>query len=108
MKIREIVRAINNLELGATAIYGYSDTKDSGIYVTNTLTKETSKHSTGERIQILICIKNVEKGYLECRDMAEKIRARLEELNCYNITESYIGEYNNKHSYSINLSVGGI
>ena len=54
MKIREIVRAINNLELGITAIYGYSDTKENGIYVIDTLVKDITKHNKEERIQILI------------------------------------------------------
>lgn len=106
--IRKIVTEINKLELGIKADFGYSNTADKGVFVTETILKDTSKHTRGGRIQVLICITDSQDGYLECKDMAEKIRTKLEELNCYNITESYIGEYNNKHSYSINLSVGGI
>lgn len=106
--IEKIVDEINMMELGIKADFGYSNTADKGIFVTETILKDTSKHTRGGRIQVLICITDSQDGYLECKDMAEKIRTKLEELNCYNITESYVGEYNNKHSYSINLSTGGI
>lgn len=108
MKIREIVREINNLELGITAEYGYSTTKENGIFVTDTLTKGITKHNIGERIQILICVTTVEGGYLKVREIAEKIKKKLDEMSCYNVSTNYVGEYQNKHSYSINLSTGGI
>ncbi|BBA50986.1 hypothetical protein FV113G1_13350 [Fusobacterium varium] len=108
MKIREIVRAINSLELGITAIYGYSDTKENGIYVIDTLVKDITKHNKEERIQILICMTKVENSYLKIRELAEKIKKKLDEMGCYGISMHYVGEYQNKHNYSINLSIGGI
>lgn len=108
MKIREIVREINNLELGIIAEYGYSSTKENGIFVTDTLTKDITKHNRGERIQILICITEIEGGYLKVREIAEKVKKKLDKMSCYDVSMHYVGEYQNKHSYSINLSTGGI
>lgn len=108
MKIREIVSEINNLELGITAEYGYSTTKENGIFVTDTLTKDITKHNIGERIQILICVTNIEGGYLKAREIAEKIKKKLDKMSCYDVSMHYVGEHGNKHNYSINLSTGGI
>lgn len=106
--IEKIVNEINIMELGIKADFGYSDTKENGIFVTDTLTKDITKHNRGERLQILICITNVEDGYLKVKEIAEKIKKKLDKMGCYDISMYYVGEYQNKHNYSINLSVGGI
>ena len=106
--IKKIVTEINKLELRLTADFGYSDTKANGIFVSDILTKDMTKHNKGERLQILICITDIEDGYLKIREIADKIKNKIDELNCYDISMHYVGEYQNKHSYSINLSTGGI
>lgn len=106
--IEKIVDEINMMELGIKADFGYSDTKENGIFVTDTLTKDSTKHSRGERIQILICMAEIEDGYLKVREIAEKIKKKLDKMSCYDVSMHYVGEYQNKHSYSINLSTGGI
>jgi|GEM_PF-6718609 len=106
--IKKIVDEINIMELGIKADFGYSDTKENGIFVIDTLTKDTTKHNRGERIQILICITEIEDGYLKVKEIAEKIKKKLDEMSCYDVSMRYVGEYQNKHSYSINLSTGGI
>lgn len=106
--ISRIVREINNLNLGITADFGYSKTADNGIYVMNTYSGRTSKHSSGDKIQILICLSTVNGGYEEIKNIADKIVKRMEEINCIGINHQYLGEYQNRYNYSINLRTGGI
>lgn len=106
--INKIVKEINNLNLGITADFGYSTTADNGIYVTNTYSERTSKHNEGDKIQILICLSVTEGGYEKIRDIANKIINSMEKMGCVGINHQYIGEYQNRHNYSINLRTGGI
>lgn len=106
--INKIIKEINNLNLGIIADFGYSDTSDSGIYVTNTYSERTSKHTLGDKVQILICLSTTEGGYEKIRAIAEKIINTLEKMNCVGINHQYLGEYQNRHNYSINLRTGGI
>lgn len=106
--INKIVREINNLNLGIIADFGFSETSESGIYVTNTYSERTSKHTKGEKIQILICLSTTEGGYEKIRDIAGKIINTLEKMDCVGINHQYLGEYQNRHNYSINLRTGGI
>lgn len=106
--IKKIVQEINNLNLGITADFGYSTTKDNGIFVSNTFSERLSKHSKGDKLQILIVLSNINDGYLKIRDIAEKIINKMEEIGCIEITHNYIGVYQNRHNYSINLRIGGI
>ena len=71
--ISKIVREINGLNLGIIADFGYSETSESGIYVTNTYSERTSKHTKGEKVQILICLSTTEGGYEKIRDIANII-----------------------------------
>lgn len=106
--INKIIKEINNLNLGIIADFGYSDTSDSGIYVTNTYSERTSKHTLGDKVQILICLSATEGGYEKIRAIAEKIINTLEKMDCVGINHQYLGEYQNRHNYSINLRTGGI
>ena len=106
--INKIVREINNLNLGIVADFGFSETSESGIYVTNTYSESTSKHTKGEKIQILICLSTTEGGYEKIRNIADKIINAMEKMGCVGINHQYIGEYQNRHNYSINLRTGGI
>lgn len=106
--INKIVREINNLNLGIIADFGFSETSESGIYVTNTYSESTSKHTKGEKIQILICLSTTEGGYEKIRNIADKIINSMEKMGCVGINHQYIGEYQNRHNYSINLRTGGI
>lgn len=106
--INKIVREINGLNLGIVADFGFSETSESGIYVTNTYSESTSKHTKGEKIQILICLSAIEGGYEKIRNIADKIINAMEKMGCVGINHQYIGEYQNRHNYSINLRTGGI
>lgn len=106
--INEIVKKINGLKLGIIADFGFSETSESGIYVTNTYSERTSKHTKGEKIQILICLSTTDEGYEKIRDIADKIINSMEEMGCVGVNHQYIGEYQNRHNYSINLRTGGI
>ena len=106
--INKIVKEINNLNLGIMADFGYSTTADSGIYVMNTYSERTSKHTSGDKIQILICLSVTDGGYEKIRDIADKIINSMEKMDCVGINHQYIGEYQNRHNYSINLRTGGI
>lgn len=106
--INDIVKEINNLNLGITADFGYSTTAENGIHVMNTYSSRTSKHTSGEKVEILICMTKTEHGYEKIRDVAEKIIDCLEKNGYIGIHHQYIGEYQNKYNYSINLRMGGI
>lgn len=106
--INKIIKEINNLNLGIIADFGFSETSESGIYVTNTYSERTSKHNEGDKIQILICLSVTEGGYEKIRDIANKIINSMEKMGCVGINHQYIGEYQNRHNYSINLRTGGI
>lgn len=106
--VNKIVKEINNLNLGITADFGYSTTSDSGIYVTNTYSERTSKHTAGDKIQILICLSVTDGGYEKIKDIADKIVNAMEKMDCVGINHQYVGEYQNRHNYSINLRTGGI
>lgn len=106
--INKIVREINDLNLGIIADLGYSNTSANGIYVTNTYSERTSKHTLGDKIQILICLSITEGGYEKIRDIADKIINAMEKMECVGINHQYLGEYQNRHNYSINLRTGGI
>lgn len=106
--INKIIKEINSLNLGIIADFGYSTTANSGIYVTNTYSERTSKHTKGNKIQILICLSTIEGGYEKIRDIADKIINAMEKIECVGINHQYLGEYQNRHNYSINLRTGGI
>lgn len=103
--IKKLTKLLNESELGYIADVGYPGEDKEGIFLLDTNSKGISLHSREDSIQIIIQIK---KEYLIVKELVENIKEIIElETQAYNITSKYIGSYQQKQTFSINLKIGG-
>lgn len=103
--IKSLAKLLNEENLGFIVDVGYPGEDKEGIFLLDTYSKGISLHSREDSIQIII---QVIKPYLEIKDLTKRVITIIKEkTEAYEVNSRYIGSYQSKQTFSINLKIGG-
>lgn len=106
--IGKLINYINSLKI-LPCDGGYNTAIEKGIFVVDHLRKGTTQYGTGQLIEIILVNTENTDGYLKTHDMANKLYDELNKLSyVYSLSKEYKGSYQNKHTYSYILKIGGL